>query len=188
MNELLIYYVACNDDACSLSDKIYYNFITLDIEDLFTNDFDYYPEYDLMVLADREGYLHFITYNETLGDYALSKSYYVPQTSDTLIQLKFYYEETEEFKNYPTAIHILPNENFEDRVLMTTMFGDVYILKFDGTDLLIEGHFEMFSQAQLDVMGPRRQYFYSHSVAYSPSNKLLAINYIYEDNEAGTDT
>lgn len=50
-----------------------------------------------------------VSYNDTLEKYHIFKSYTVPQPTDTLINILHYYTESEEFSNYPTAIHILPS-------------------------------------------------------------------------------
>lgn len=69
VNDLLIYTVDTN--SMKVADKDYYNFITLDIEKLFTLDVEYYSDFDLVILSDKKGSVHFLVYETESERYEL---------------------------------------------------------------------------------------------------------------------
>lgn len=84
-NMVTLYELIVKDNAISSQKEHYYNYVTLKIEGLYTIDFSYYPEYELLVLADRQGKVHYLYKSDQTGQFVLHKSDKIPDTMNTLL-------------------------------------------------------------------------------------------------------
>lgn len=75
-------------------------------------DFEYFPEYDLIILGARNDKLHYIVYDQEAKDYKLWYSYNIPDLYNGMANTEFRSQTGERIPRFPTAIQrIDPKED-----------------------------------------------------------------------------
>lgn len=130
-----------------------YTYITLGIERLYVLDFEFYPKYNLLILADRMSKLHYLYYDSNADDYTLWWSYPVPDVFNELEYHNYEADQGKRLPSFPTAIQHIPSKNKEgvDKMILVTYIGDVFMVEFYGNNRYAWPQFKLISVNQNDL-------------------------------------
>lgn len=150
-----------------------YDFISLDVEDLVITEFEYYDQFNMLLIADNEGFVHFSYLNDTVGIYQVKQSYEIPKTTQDMLLRR---QEIMVQENYVISMKAL-NTLDAQRVALVFYTGDVFVMKFFAKNRNAAPEFKYFSSSRNEIMD-MQDHYYEGMIAYDKYNDKLAIPYL----------